>query len=689
MEREDYFFIKRFLLGLIPFVILLFSISLGYADWTPVIPPDLGTNWGLQGIHLHSATNGWAVGTDETNKRGVTLQFHDHIWEAVAVPEVSSDWELHSVFSISTGQGWAVGFDRAGKRGVLLKFTNTSTDVTAGSWTVVIPPDISSNWALYGVQFTSATEGWAVGADYSNQRGVLLHYLNGLWTNVIPPDVSPNWGLYGAYFISGTAGWAVGVDLTNTRGALLQYRRDKKTYENIWSVVTPSQVDSDWELNHVHSLSSTDGWAVGTDHADKRAALLHWDGSTWASIIPPEVSSDWELTGVQFTSYNNGWAVGIDYANGTGVLLQAEKGSWTVVTPPTVSSDWELNGVRFIGANDGWAVGFDRANQRGVLLRYSAPTTKETVSAPPLPAGPTNGAPGIVYTYAAGGSSSNLDHSIQYFFDWGDGTNSGWLPVNTLSASKSWVSPGNYIVTAQARCSVDTSVVSKWSSGLSVNISSSSATILLSSPGDETHFDSCSLYSLPTFAWDVTGSFSNYEIQFSKTENFSSIAAKGSTSSTTFPMQSKIWSKVLLIPGMTGGSVFWRVVGTGTNKTTVTSGVFSIIIDPAQAVGNPGIVNTSKSSLPTLSWANNCNIKFRVWFGNNENFSKKTALSFNIKNPNDNGGVFGKSLTQGQWTSARSLVGNVSGSTIFWYVESWDGANRNKKTEPMSFMLTN
>jgi hypothetical protein len=154
-------------------------------------------------------------------------------------------------------------------------------------------------------------------------------------------------------------------------------------------------------------------------------------------------------------------------------------------------------------------------------------------------------------------------------------------------------------------------------------------------------------------------------------------------------MQSKIWTKVLSIPGMAGGSVFWRVVGTSANKTTVTSGVFSIIIDPAQAVGNPGIVNTSKSSLPTLSWANNCNIKFKVWFGNNENFSKKAALSFNIKNPNDNGGVFGKSIPRSPWISVRNLVKDVSGSTIFWYVESWDGANRNKKTEPMSFTLTN
>jgi hypothetical protein len=139
---------------------------------------------------------------------------------------------------------------------------------------------------------------------------------------------------------------------------------------------------------------------------------------------------------------------------------------------------------------------------------------------------------------------------------------------------------------------------------------------------------------------------------------------------------------------MTGGPVFWRVVGTGANKTTATSGVFSITIDPAEAVGNPGIVNTSKSSLPTLSWENNCNIKYKVWFGQDGNFSKETGLAFNIKNPIANGGLFTNTLKLTQWKSVRAVVGDRSGSTIYWYVESWDGSKRYNKTDVMNFVLT-
>jgi hypothetical protein len=95
-------------------------------------------------------------------------------------------------------------------------------------------------------------------------------------------------------------------------------------------------------------------------------------------------------------------------------------------------------------------------------------TIIETVSPPNQPTGTTSGYAGTSYNYSTGGASSSLGHSIQYYFDWGDGSNSGWLAVGTTSASHSWSLGNTYIVKAKARCAVDTSVVSSWSSGLSV-----------------------------------------------------------------------------------------------------------------------------------------------------------------------------------------------------------------------------
>ena len=68
----------------------------------------------------------------------------------------------------------------------------------------------------------------------------------------------------------------------------------------------------------------------------------------------------------------------------------------------------------------------------GIITLY--PTVLESVSDPDTPSGPASGYPGTSYTYTTGGSSSNLGHSVKYRFDWGDGTNSGWLPVGQTFA---------------------------------------------------------------------------------------------------------------------------------------------------------------------------------------------------------------------------------------------------------------
>lgn len=698
MRQIDQGFGKRILIAWVPFLMFLgFSIPT-QAQWVSVTPPDVSASWGLNKIRVLSSGNGWAVGVDVANKQGVILQFKDHLWTAVRSPKVSSNWELTSVFFTSVNDVWAVGVDLSTglRSGVILHFIN-------GLWTIVAPPFVSLDWALHDAFFLSSSEGWAVGVDYSNQRGVLLHFLNGIWTSVIPPDLSPDWSLSGIHMISTKEGWAVGVDHTNKRGALLQFTKDlaeksttRKRY--IWQVVLPPQIDSEWELNTVFFTSATEGWAAGVNHSGKRGTLLHFFNSDWAEVIPPAVSSDWELNSIQFSSATAGWTAGVDFANKKGVMLQYDKGLWTASGLPDVSSDWDLGSVRFINVNEGWAAGTDFANQEGVLLRFSA-STNETISTPSAPNGPTSISPNVTSTYFTGESLSSLDHSIQYFFDWGDGTNSGWLPVGTVGASKAWTSAGTYSLKAQARCATDTSVVSKSSSALSVSVSDTPTPITLLSPTGGTSYTGCSLYSLPTFTWEADGSFTGYEIQFSETESFDKIAASDKVSSASVLVDNNLWKKVLTAPGATttgssatfssGGPMFWRVVGTRSDKSTVISDSLSFVVDPPEAVESLTIVNTSKSSVPILSWDNNCNVKFKVWFGNNANFFKKTSLSLNIKNPNDNGGIFTDSLNSSQWLSVQQLVGKVSGSPIWWYVESWDGANRRVISQPAtSFVLT-
>jgi len=285
------------------------------------------------------------------------LEYVDSGWDLLDPPAVSSEWYLYGVHFTSATEGWAVGQDGNTSRGVLLHYSG-------GTWTSVTPPALDSDWDLEAVHFTSASNGWAVGGGHNGV--VLLHYSRGTWTSVIPPSGSSNWYLYGVQFTSANEGWAVGIDAANSKGVLLHY--SKKT----WTSVTPPTVSSSWFLKRVHFTSATEGWAVGMDAANNSGVLLHYLGGTWTSVTSPSIGAIWGLRGVHFTSATEGWAVG--YVNLQGMLLHYSGGTWTQVTPPSVSSHWNLWDVHFTSATEGWAIGFDEINNRGVLLHYSGGT---------------------------------------------------------------------------------------------------------------------------------------------------------------------------------------------------------------------------------------------------------------------------------------------------------------------------
>jgi len=110
--------------------------------------------------------------------------------------------------------------------------------------------------------------------------------------------------------------------------------------------------------------------------------------------------------------------------------------------------------------NGGWA---------RVSLSWEFLQGCHTVSTPSTPSGPSSGETGQTLNYTTGGSTDSLGHSVQYRFDWGDGSYSTWS--SSVSASHSWSSAATYCVKAQARCSVDTSVTSSWSGCKNVTIS--------------------------------------------------------------------------------------------------------------------------------------------------------------------------------------------------------------------------
>lgn len=97
-----------------------------------------------------------------------------------------------------------------------------------------------------------------------------------------------------------------------------------------------------------------------------------------------------------------------------------------------------------------------------------------TVSTPSPPSGPSAGEVGQLLTFSTGASSCSQGHPVEYRFDWGDGSYSSWSSATT--ASKIYQSAGSYHVRAQARCAIDPTVISAWSTSKIVTITGTPST---------------------------------------------------------------------------------------------------------------------------------------------------------------------------------------------------------------------
>ncbi len=100
----------------------------------------------------------------------------------------------------------------------------------------------------------------------------------------------------------------------------------------------------------------------------------------------------------------------------------------------------------------------------------------ETISTPATPTGETMAITGISYTYSSNGSASSAGHVLQYNFDFGDGTSSGWQ--DAPSFQKTWTNSGTYQLTVQARCQLHSVILSSVSAPLAVTVSLTTYTLI-------------------------------------------------------------------------------------------------------------------------------------------------------------------------------------------------------------------
>lgn len=119
--------------------------------------------------------------------------------------------------------------------------------------------------------------------------------------------------------------------------------------------------------------------------------------------------------------------------------------------------------IHFASSNDGDAVTNFRVDDASLVV-----TSGETVSAPGGVTGEPNPTVGVSYNYTVGSATSSLGHSVEYSFNWGDGTSSSYSTSRTRSHS--WSTTGIKTIVVTARCATHNGISNNNSPGNYVDV---------------------------------------------------------------------------------------------------------------------------------------------------------------------------------------------------------------------------
>ncbi|MHB1325013.1 MAG: YCF48-related protein [Thermoleophilia bacterium] len=231
----------------------------------------------LRGVSFLDASTGFAVGYSgllgNATNAGVAYKYVSGTWSAMTVP--AGVVTLEAVHMTGATSGWAVGRapgDTGVGAGVALKTTDGSNWVFDSS-------GIDGNIRLYGVDATSASNGWAVGENATSGAAVLLKYTAGspgTWTVTEKADST---GFISIDMVDGTTGYAVGYK--SPSAMYPPYWQDSRVYKTVdggatWNSSLSTTLHQ-W-LFDVSFFNSSTGYIAGSEG---RILKTTDGGSTW------------------------------------------------------------------------------------------------------------------------------------------------------------------------------------------------------------------------------------------------------------------------------------------------------------------------------------------------------------------------------------------------------------------------
>ena len=325
--------------------------------------------------------------------------------------------------------------------------------VTAGH----ITPDINAQMAAGGSLSGRVTNASGVGIYYIR---VIVKDLDNNTLGDRPTDVNGN------YSVAGLPTGNYKVFFTENNQSSQDDRYIAEWYSGKSSFASADQV------------SVTVGSTTSNINAQLAAGICVFTpngGENWSSVSIHTINwSSLRLLYIQ--------NVNIDYSTNSG-------SSWNPVVANTANDGtyaWTVPAIApsvncLVRVSD--AVDNDPSDSSNAVFTISALT--ETVSTPSQPTGANWGMIGVSYLFATNGSSSSLGHSLQYKFDWDDGSDSGWLAEGTTSASHAWTTNSTHNVRAMARCVTHIDIESPWSNTFAINILESNMSDKYNSPAQQ------------------------------------------------------------------------------------------------------------------------------------------------------------------------------------------------------------
>jgi len=138
---------------------------------------------------------------------------------------------------------------------------------------------------------------------------------------------------------------------------------------------------------------------------------------------------------------------------------------WIAPGPFSATHTWTVEGTYTVKYEARCSIHHGITASADSLVVTITTTAVETVSKPgymSIPYGLRTPEINIERSYYASGGISSLGHATEVRIDWGDGTQTDWMPESSMT-SKTWTTIGTYDLTRQGRCAAHPEVISEWS----------------------------------------------------------------------------------------------------------------------------------------------------------------------------------------------------------------------------------